>query len=77
MVGEVYQFNYLKNSRIAEITSTMDNVNNTIMESTTGVTQIAEKSGVAVNKTSEGYEHLRKSTEHLNVLKDLIEKFVV
>ena len=65
------------NSRIAEITSTMDNVNNTIMESTTGVTQIAEKSGVAVNKTSEGYEHLRKSTEHLNVLKDLIEKFVV
>ena len=65
------------NSRIAEITSTMDNVNNTIMESTTSVTQIAEKSGVAVNKTSEGYEHLRKSTEHLNVLKDLIEKFVV
>ena len=55
----------------------MDNVNNTIMESTSGVTQIAEKSGVAVNKTSEGYEHLRKSTEHLNVLKDLIEKFVV
>ena len=65
------------NGRIAEITSTMDNVNNTIMESTTGVTQIAEKSGVAVNKTSEGYEHLRKSTEHLNVLKNLIEKFVV
>ena len=65
------------NSGIAEITNTMDNVNNTIMESTTGVTQIAEKSGVAVNKTSEGYEYLRKSTEHLNVLKDLIEKFVV
>lgn len=65
------------NSRIAEITSTMDNVNNTILESTTGVTQIAEKSGVAVVKTSEGYEHLRKSSEHLNILKELIEKFIV
>lgn len=65
------------NNRIAEITNTMDNVNNTIMESTTGVAQIAEKSEVAVNKTSEGYEHLRKSTEHLNVLKNLIEKFVI
>ena len=65
------------NDRIAEITSTMDNVNNTIIESTIGVTQIAEKSGSAVNKTAEGYEHLRKSTERLNVLKDLIEKFIV
>ena len=52
-------------------------MNNTILESTTGVTQIAEKSGVAVVKTSEGYEHLRKSSEHLNILKELIEKFIV
>ncbi len=65
------------NGKIAEITSTMDNVNKTIVESTEGVMQIAEKSGEAVHKTSEGYEHLRKSTEHLNVLKNLIEKFTV
>lgn len=65
------------NGKIAEITHTMDNVNQTITESAEGVTQIAEKSGEAVNKTSEGYEHLRRSTEYLNVLKSQIEKFIV
>ena len=65
------------NNKISEITSTMDNVNKTIIESTEGVTLIAEKSGEAVNKTSEGYEHLRKSTEYLNILKNLIEKFTI
>jgi len=65
------------NGKISEITDTMDNVNRTIVESTEGVTLIAEKSGEAVNKTSEGYEHLRKSVECLNVLKRLIEKFTV
>lgn len=65
------------NHKITEIADTMNNVNRTITESTQGVTQIAEKSGEAVGKTLEGYEHLRESTENLNVLKCLIEKFVV
>ncbi len=65
------------NRKITEIADTMDSVNHTITESTHGVTQIAEKSGEAVGKTLEGYEHLRESTENLNVLKELIEKFEV
>ena len=65
------------NGKITEIADTMDSVNRTITESTHGVTQIAEKSGEAVGKTLEGYEHLRESTENLKVLKDLLEKFEV
>ena len=39
--------------------------------------KIAEKSGDAVKKTLEGYEHLRESENSLNLLKELIEKFDV
>ena len=55
----------------------MDGVNRTITESADGVTTIAEKSGNAVQKTLEGYEHLRESETSLNLLKELIEKFNV
>lgn len=65
------------NRKITEIADTMDGVNRTITESAEGVNLIAEKSGEAVGKTLEGYEHLRESEESLNVLKALIEKFRV
>lgn len=65
------------NRRITEIAETMDGFNRTITESAEGVNLIAAKSGEAVEKTSEGYEHLRESVESLNVLKGLIEKFDV
>ena len=63
------------NSKIVEIVNAMDGVNRTITESAGGVNIIAEKSGDAVKKTLEGYEHLRESETSLNVLKTLIEKF--
>jgi hypothetical protein len=53
----------------------MDGVNRTISESADGVNLIAEKSGDAVKKTLEGYEHLHESESSLNLLKELIEKF--
>ena len=65
------------NSKITEIVDAMDDVNHTITESANGVNIIAEKSGNAVRKTLEGYEHLRESETSLNLLKELIEKFNV
>ena len=63
------------NRKITEIADTMDGVNRTISESADGVNLIAEKSGDAVKKTLEGYEHLHESESSLNLLKELIEKF--
>ena len=63
------------NRKITEIADTMDSVNRTITESADGVNLIAKKSGDAVKKTLEGYDHLRESESSLNLLKELIEKF--
>ena len=65
------------NRKITEIVDVMDGVNRTIAESADGVNMIAEKSGEAVKKTLEGYDHLRESETSLNLLKGLIEKFNV
>lgn len=65
------------NGKITEIADTMNSVNRTITESADGVSLIAEKSGNAVQKTLEGYEHLHESEESLNQLKSLIGKFNV
>lgn len=65
------------NRKITEIVDAMDGVNRTITESAGGVNMIAEKSGDAVKKTLEGYEHLRESETSLKLLKELIEKFNV
>ena len=65
------------NRKIIEIVNAMNGVNRTITESAGGVNLIAEKSGDAVKKTLEGYEHLRESETSLSILKGLIEKFNV
>ena len=65
------------NRKITEIVDAMEGVNYTITESATGVNMIAEKSGVAVSKTLEGYDHLRESETSLQLLKEFIERFKV
>lgn len=65
------------NQKITEIADTMNGVKHTITDSADGVNLIAEKSGDAVKKTLEGYEHLRESETSLSLLKELIEKFDV
>ena len=63
------------NQKMNAIADTMEEVNHTISESTQGVNLIAEKSQNAVEKTAEGYSHLRDSNDNLTTLKSLIEKF--
>lgn len=65
------------NEKIDNIAETIESVNDTITESSTGINLIAEKSGEAVTKTLSGYEHLHNSEENLKTLKSLIEKFEV
>lgn len=61
--------------KINNIAATIENVNNTIAQSAEGVNLIAEKTCDAVNKTSEGYQHLQDNVENLQRLKDLIDRF--
>lgn len=72
---QIYKGIYDLNARITEIADAMNDVNTTITDSTDGVNLIADKSVKAVEKTMEGYEHLRVSSESLNELKTIIEKF--
>ncbi len=61
--------------KIDSIASAIESVNETIVQSSEGVTLIAEKSCNAVNKTSEGYQHLKENEEYLEKLKELIDRF--
>ncbi|MBP5223382.1 MAG: methyl-accepting chemotaxis protein [Lachnospiraceae bacterium] len=61
--------------KVDQIVDAIGGVNETINQSTIGVTMIAEKSGDAVNKTSEGYEHLQESRERLIQLNNLLARF--
>lgn len=61
--------------KIEEIASTIAMVNSTVVQSSEGVSLIAQKSSNAVNKTSEGYRHLRENKENLDHLKELIDRF--
>lgn len=63
------------NIRITEIADAMEQVNRVVTESTQGVGLIAEKSAEAVEKTQDGYEHLKVSFDSLDRLKELIGKF--
>lgn len=65
------------NTKINDITETIENVNITISESAQGVNMIAEKSSEAVAKTMEGYDYLHGSKDNLKILKSLIDKFEV
>ncbi len=61
--------------KIDSIATAIENVNETIVQSGEGVNLIAEKSCNAVNKTSEGYQHLKENEEYLEKLKGLIDRF--
>lgn len=72
---QIYQEISDLNRKMNAIADTVEAVNHTISESTTGVNVIAEKSSDAVQKIVEGYNHLRESEGNLVTLKSLIEKF--
>lgn len=62
---------------IDQIVAAVESVNTTMIQSGEGVNLIAEKSGMAVSKTVEGYEHLKDNRERLHELKELMEKFAL
>lgn len=61
--------------KIDSIANTVENVNDTIEQSTKGINLIAEKSCDAVRKTSEGYQHLQENEKNLQRLEELIDRF--
>lgn len=63
--------------KINSIAGVIENVSETISQSTEGINMIAEKSCEAASKTSEGYDRLQESSQSLEHLKDLIERFNV
>lgn len=63
--------------RIDAIVNAIESVNDTVKQSAEGINFIAEKSCDAVNKTSEGYQHLKENEENLEHLKDLIDRFAI
>ncbi len=74
-MGQIHDEIYELSQKINDIAATIDSVNDTISQSTTGISLIAEKSGEAVNKSAEGYDHLKDSVESLDHLKELIARF--
>ncbi len=64
-------------SEIDEIAGIIEKVSETIRQSAGGINAIAEKSGEAVSKTVEGYQHLKENEENLQRLKGFIDEFVM
>ena len=65
------------NQKIDRIAATIEQVSDTILQSTQGINLIAEKSCDAVKKTAEGYEHLQENEKNLQLLENLIERFEI
>lgn len=74
-MGEIYEQITDLGNKIDQIVTAVESVNATMLQSGEGVNLIAEKSGEAVIKTSEGYEHLKDNKEKLVELKELIGRF--
>jgi len=60
---------------IEDITQVIQNVDGTIVQSSERISLIAEKSGDALTKTSEGYQNLKENVENLQRLGRLIDQF--
>lgn len=65
------------NQKIDKIAVTIEQVSDTILQSTEGINLIAEKSCDAVKKTAEGYEHLQENEKNLQMLETLIGRFEI
>lgn len=60
---------------ISNIVESVEDINNTVTESSDGVTIIAEKSSEVLESTMEGYDKLRESKESIGVLDGMIGRF--
>lgn len=62
-------------SHIANIVTSVEDINATMNQSTQGVNEIAEKSAKVVESTMEGYERLNESKESVKALEAVTAKF--
>lgn len=62
-------------SHIANIVTSVEDINATMNQSTQGVNEIAEKSAKVVESTMEGYERLNESKESVKALETITAKF--
>lgn len=65
------------NQNVLDIVNATSEISSTISQATTGITGIAEDSAKAAEKTSDGYERLKESQEHVTELKKIVDKFVL
>lgn len=62
---------------ISQILTAVDDINETVNQSSEGINVIAEKSTETVNSSMEGYEKLRESKESVEELHSIVEKFQI
>lgn len=62
-------------SHIANIVTSVEDINSTMNQSTQGVNEIAEKSAKVVESTMEGYERLNESKQSVKALEAITAKF--
>ncbi len=62
-------------SHIANIVTSVEDINATMNQSTQGVNEIAEKSAKVVESTMEGYERLNESKQSVKALETITAKF--
>lgn len=60
---------------ISTIMKAVDDINETVSQSSEGINVIAEKSTETVDTTLEGYERLRESRESIKALTAIVEQF--
>ena len=63
------------NTYIATIMKAVDDINETVSQSSEGINVIAEKSTETVDTTMEGYEKLRESRESIKALTAIVAQF--
>lgn len=65
------------NNSISEITSVISAIGDTVSQATTGVSDIANKSSISVEKTVKGYQQLEESKQSVGELKHIMQKFTL
>lgn len=62
---------------MTEILTAVEDINDTVAQSSTGISAIAEKSSETENTTAEGYEKLQESRASIVALRNIVDKFQV
>ncbi len=77
VMGQIKDSTHELDSYITQIMQSVNDINNTVSQSSEGITVIAEKSTETAATTMEGYEKLRQSRESVKELTAIVEKFTM